>query len=121
MNERDAGYLYDIWKTGTRIQRFIATIDFDTFVRDELIHFAVIQQIGIMGEAAKCLSPKCRDQLHEVAWSKMARMRDMLVHQYRRVDLREVWNAATISVPETLTVLHPVIDQIKKELEADDA
>ena len=119
MNERDAGYLYDIWKTGTRIQRFVATIDFETFVKDELIHFAVIQQPGIMGEAAKSLSPACREQLDEVAWSRMARMRDMLIHQYRRVDLGEVWKAATVSVPDTVAVLHPLVDRLREELEND--
>jgi uncharacterized protein with HEPN domain len=36
----------------------------------------------------------------------MARMRDKLIHHYRGIDLREIWNAAEIEIPKLLTFLN---------------
>jgi uncharacterized protein with HEPN domain len=35
----------------------------------------------------------------------MARMRDKLIHHYRGVDLKEIWNAAEIEIPKLLGFL----------------
>ena len=39
----------------------------------------------------------------------MARMRDILIHHYDDVDLNEVWNAATISIPKLIQQVEPLV------------
>jgi len=49
---RDAGaYLYDIVQAAERIQRFVATHSFETYVTNELVQAGVERQFEIIGEA----------------------------------------------------------------------
>jgi len=41
----------------------------------------------------------------------MAGMRDILIHLYDRVDLNEVWLAATESIPALLGEIEPLLEE----------
>ena len=102
---RDLAHLWDILKAARLVQEFVADMDRAAFDSDQRTHFAVIAQLQIIGEATKRLSPEFREGHPEIPWNKMAGMRDVLIHLYDRVDLGEVWAAATESVP-------PLIEQL---------
>ena len=62
-----------------------------------------------MGEAVKRLSPEFQRRHSEVNWSDIAKMRDLLVHAYHRVDWNVVWNTVTTSIPETLRLIEKLV------------
>ena len=68
-------------------------------MQDDLRQSAVIQKLGIIGEAAGKVSPALRDQYAEVEWPKIVGMRNILVHSYFSVQLEIVWLTATQAVP----------------------
>lgn len=39
----------------------------------------------------------------------MARMRDMLIHSYGKVDLDEVWDTVSLDIPRLITILEPAV------------
>ena len=39
----------------------------------------------------------------------MARMRDMLIHSYGKVDLDDVWNTVSQDIPRLITILEPAV------------
>ena len=41
----------------------------------------------------------------DIPWSKMAGMRDILIHNYMSVDLKTVWNVAQKRLPELKSML----------------
>jgi uncharacterized protein with HEPN domain len=45
----------------------------------------------------------------------MARMRDMLIHSYGKVDLDEVWDTVTKDIPRLIVVLEPAIQPEDQE------
>jgi len=57
----------------------------------------------------KRLSPEFQQSHLEVNWSDLAKMRDLLVHAYHRVDWNVVWETVTISIPETLRLIEKLI------------
>jgi uncharacterized protein with HEPN domain len=70
---------------------------------------AVIRQLEIVGEATKRLSEPFRTNHPDIPWQKMAGMRDILIHAYDAVDLDEVWNASTRSIPQLIERLEPLV------------
>lgn len=87
-----------------------AAFDEDPAVRD-----AILYQIVILGEAAKAAiaaDPSIEDELSEVEWSPIARMRDRVAHHYWATDGEVVWATATQAVPELLAALESALQRL---------
>jgi uncharacterized protein with HEPN domain len=115
MKPKDPSYVLDILTAAELVREFVKDADFTAFSADIMRHSAVIRQLEIIGEATKRLSPKLRDGHPEIAWRKIAGMRDILIHQYGDVDLKEVWNIATRSIPELIPLLEKILSLIESE------
>ena len=62
-------------------------------------------RLMVIGEATKRLSRAFRASHEEVPWSRMAGMRDVLIHGYDHIDPQAVWDAATEDIPELIRIL----------------
>lgn len=91
--------LRDILDAITRIERYTAR-GRDAFDQDELIQVWIVHHLQIIGEAAAQLGRKFHDAHPTVPWPQIVAMRNILVHEYFGVDLREVWNAVERDLPE---------------------
>jgi uncharacterized protein with HEPN domain len=75
------------------IQECIAAIESYTrdgkkaFMQTRLIQDAVIRNFEVIGEATKRLSSQTKEKYPEVPWRRIAGLRDVLIHDYLRVDL----------------------------------
>jgi uncharacterized protein with HEPN domain len=72
----------------------------DTFFADTKTQDAVIRNLEVIGEAVKNLSADLRAKHPEVPWTRVAGMRDVLIHGYFGVRLETVWNAVENRLPE---------------------
>ena len=99
LNPRDIALLMDLATAAERIMAFIDDMDEASFKEDARTNLAVQHQIMVIGEAAKRLSPGLRNQISEIPWSAVARMRDRLIHGYDTVDLEVVWDTVQQSIP----------------------
>jgi len=71
-----------------------------TFLSTPLVQDAVIRNLEVIGEAVKNLSRELRTDRPEVAWSRIAGLRDVLIHEYFGVDLEIVWNVVEARLPD---------------------
>jgi uncharacterized protein with HEPN domain len=77
----------------------------ESFLTSEALQDAIIRNIEVIGEAAKRVSPEGRACLAELDWKRICGMRDVLIHDYIGVDLEQVWNVASLRIPELLLAL----------------
>ena len=103
--QRDASLLTDMFRAVSQIVLFKGELTFEQFHADAKTQSAVIHQFLLIGEVAKLISDDFKKKYPSIPWSPMARMRDKLIHHYRGVDLREIWNAAEIEIPKLLAFL----------------
>jgi uncharacterized protein with HEPN domain len=92
------------------IQRHAQGVDGAAFLGDDLRQDAIVRQFTVLGEAAKRVSPEFRVAHPEIPWQQIAGFRDVVVHQYERVNLPRVWQIVTDELPrltEQLTALVP--------------
>lgn len=106
-------YLEDILESVELIENFTEGMDFEKFRGDAKTRDAVVKRLEIIGEAAKNVPKDIRDKYPELPWSKMARMRDKLTHEYFGIRFDIVWKAVKKSLPE----MKPGIKKILKDLE----
>lgn len=64
--------------------------------------------LEIIGEAARGISRHFRETHQEIAWDKMAGMRDRLVHGYFDVNLDVVWETVTRDLPLLIAQLEKI-------------
>ena len=92
-------YLNDIVEAADHIAEFIAGTDFEEFQKSELLRSAVVQKLGIVGEAAARVSDAITSRHPEVPWPQIVAFRNILIHAYFGIDWEVVWLAATDRCP----------------------
>ena len=92
MELKDKGSLIDILNASESILSFTKDTTETNFYKSDLIQSAVIRKLEIIGEATKRLSKEFRANNNDLPWSKMAGLRDILIHAYDGVDISELWN-----------------------------
>jgi uncharacterized protein with HEPN domain len=105
---RDAATLLDLIQACSRIIAFTSGVDKSKFEGDQQLTSAVSFQISILGEAVKRLSVEFQGRHPEIAWRKIAGMRDRLIHGYDDIDIEELWNTALRDVPQLLVQLRRI-------------
>jgi uncharacterized protein with HEPN domain len=108
---RDKRYLSDIYQCILLIEEY-TTDGQETFMNTRLIQDGVIRNFEVIGEATKRLSEELRSNYPSVPWKQMAGFRDVLIHDYLRVDSNEVWDVVANNVPD----LKANIEQILQNL-----
>jgi uncharacterized protein with HEPN domain len=83
----------------------------ETFLQDIKTQSAVLHQLMVMGEAVKRLSLEYREQHPDIPWKLMAGMRDVLIHGYDIVNLKEVWKTIQCRCAPSLTAIRGLSSQ----------
>jgi uncharacterized protein with HEPN domain len=78
---------------------------------DSLLHDALLFQFVVIGEAVKHLAPETRDAAPEIPWTDVAGLRDLIAHEYFRIDLARV----LAIVERDLPPLEQAIDRLLGE------
>lgn len=106
MNTRDEALLRDMLDAGRRLRIFITNKTRLDLEKDEfLLGFAVVRALEIIGEAASKVTPETRDLLPTLPWHEIVGMRNRIIHAYDRVNYDVVWDTATLSIPQLISLL----------------
>ena len=79
--------------------------DLDT---DQMLLFALVRAIEIVGEAASKVSVEGRAQMPDVPWGVIVGMRNRLVHAYFDIDPDILWSTVKQALPPLLAQLKTI-------------
>ena len=82
-------HLEDIVEACARIQKYTSDFSFEEFHGDQKTIDAVVRNLEVIREAAKKIPDEIR-KLIDVEWKRIAGLKDILLHEYFRIDLEIV-------------------------------
>lgn len=86
----DKERLKDILEAIAKIEKY--TVQGQTEFQDnELVQIWIVHHLQIIGEASSNLSQKLLSQYPQIPWAEIVAFRNIIVHEYFRVDLQAVW------------------------------
>jgi uncharacterized protein with HEPN domain len=94
-----------------KIERYLAGADYQTFAGNDMMIDAVIREMEIIGEAARNLSPSFVEEHSEMPWSRIKRMRNILIHEYFGVNLKVVWDTSRSNLPQLKTFIQNTLTE----------
>src|SRR5882757_3026498 len=104
-------YITHIFDACISIQSQLKGITKEEFDDSEVLQGFVERKLEIIGEATKRISDDFKRTHTQIPWKDMAGMRDILIHQYTKVDEDIVWRTVTQKIP----LLKEQVESILKE------
>lgn len=96
---RDKSRLEHILQAIERIRRYTKGKTFDDFIADDMMYYAVVKNIEIIGEASNMITEEFRNTHPDTPWKLVNGMRNYIVHEYFQVDNNVVWDVITGDFP----------------------
>lgn len=107
--ETDLAALWDIYEALQDIVTFVADSTLNRFALDKMQRLAVERALEIIAEAVKRLREEFRAAHPEIPWQKIVAQRNIIAHEYDKVQVEKIWLVATKSVPLLLNQISPLI------------
>ena len=85
----------------------------EAFMASMLVQDGVIRNLEVIGEATKRISDQVRQSYPDVPWKQMAGMRDVLIHDYLRINLKRVWQTVEQDLPILKTTLITLVQELE--------
>ncbi len=89
----------DILDNVMRIERFTDGMDFQAFLADEQVTFAVLHALLIISEAARRLGPDADTLAPNQPWRAIRGLGNILRHEYGGVDPNAIWRIVADELP----------------------
>lgn len=99
----------DILSCAQNIQDYTDGMSFDDFIEDPKTIRAVAYEFTTIGEAARVIPAEIQERFPDVPWGKMQGIRNVLVHEYFRLDEEILWKAALEDIPPLIAVLEQIV------------
>jgi uncharacterized protein with HEPN domain len=81
------------------IEKFTTGESQQTFCTNEMLHYAVMMQFIIIGEAVVHVENEKLDK-YDYAWYKVKSFRNMIAHEYFNIKLPAVWQIIENDLPQ---------------------
>ena len=107
---KDRLYLESIRDCLERIAEYTAGGE-QEFMASRLIQDGVVRNLEVIGEATKNLSSELRQANPAIPWRQIAGMRDVLIHDYLKVNVSRVWLTVSSDLPELRKTVTKLLDQ----------
>lgn len=108
-NARNSAALFDILQAIREIQEDIANLTYRDYLENRLVRRAVERNCEIIGEAVRRITPEFREAHPEVDWLGAVGLRNIIIHQYDRVDNETIRRIITSVLPPLLAPLEQLL------------
>ena len=99
----------DILEAVANAQTYVEGLSFELFAADRKTVRAVAYEIGVIGEATRHIPVEVRERHPRLPWGKMQSIRNIVVHEYFRVDIGILWETVKHDLPPLVPLLREML------------
>ncbi|NES25358.1 MAG: DUF86 domain-containing protein [Symploca sp. SIO3E6] len=104
----DGERLQDILEAIAQVEKY-SVRGRQVFDQDELVQVWIVHHLQIIGEATNSLSSELITRYSTIPWAQIVAFRNLLVHEYFRVDLDAVWTIVQRNLPDLKKQIETII------------
>jgi uncharacterized protein with HEPN domain len=113
MQRREVLLVGEMIDAAEQAQRLATDHDLDEFRSDRVIRDALLWNSTVLGEAASQLADAFKKSHPGLDWARPTQLRNRIVHGYWSIDLEILHSTALDDLPEFVTHLRSVLDQLE--------
>jgi uncharacterized protein with HEPN domain len=110
--DRDAANLHDMLEAALEARELVSDIQAEAFLQDRLRRRALERMLGLIGEAARRITPVCQAARPEIRWRRIIGQRNILAQEYGRIDPRLLYQTAREDMPSLIAALERLLPRI---------
>ena len=108
-DDRDAAHIWDMLGAAREARAIVEGVPLDRFLGDSLRRRALERMLEILGEAARRVTPQFQEANAGIDWRGLVGQRNILAHEYGRINHRLPYDAASESLPALIDALERII------------
>lgn len=107
-------FLEDIVNSMEKVKTYINNLTYAEFSEKDIVIDAVVRNLEVIGEAAKNVPMKIREENKQIPWRRMIGLGNIISHEYFGIDLNIVWTIITKNLPDTRKDIEELIGKLRK-------
>jgi len=107
--DRDSANLHDMLEVALEARELVAELQAEAFLQDRVRRRALERMLELIGEAARRITPECQAEHPEIRWRRIIGQRNILAHEYGRIDPRVLYQTAREDMPSLIAALERVL------------
>ena len=111
MRAEDRIRLLHMAEASQTAMRFVMGRQRNDLHTDQMLLFAVLRAIEVIGEAASKVTEEVRTANPHIPWKAIVGMRNRLIHAYFDVDTDVVWETLQVEIPAVLTHINALLQK----------
>ena len=96
---RDKGRLEHILEAIDNVNEFSQGVNYEELINNKMLCHAIVHNIQVIGEASYKLTKEFCCAHPDVEWKDIIALRHVLVHDYYRIDMSELWTIIHDELP----------------------
>ena len=109
--DRDSASLWDMLEAARAVVRILGECTAGEFTGEsgDVVRSAVERTLEVLGEAARRMSEGFQERHPEVPWKDLVGLRNVISHQYEKVDYGEIYRICRERIPMLVEQLSPLV------------
>jgi len=116
LTSHDQQWLLDVLLAAEDALSFVHDETFEQFLESKLTQRAVLHCLAIIGEAAGRIAESSMSEIPDLPWRSMKDLRNVILHQYERVNLPRIWKIVNDELPPVVNALDSLFPERKSQL-----
>lgn len=114
-DDPDAAYLWEIVTAARKVRAALDHVTREDYDANDVLRLAIERLLQNIGEAVRRLSAGFRAAHPEIPWQDIIGQRNVLVHEYGRINHARLWETATSDVPVLIIALDALLPSLPED------